>query len=374
MWTTSTARLWREMARRWGEVHILARSRDQRFRIAKRESVTVHLLPKLSRRMLSFLLLSPLVVIQIVRIRPSVLLAQSAVHGGLVCVLVARVLRIPVLVEVHGEHYVRPGQVGKRAHRWLIKPLARISFAGATRIRSLSPEMTRALVDTYGDGLRDRIVEIGSRVDIQVFSPPKESYAASTPLRLVMVGALEANKNQLALIEHLSTSGVACELVLVGQGAHEAAIKAKARETGLHVELTGAVTHDELPGILRASDIYVQYSRSEAVPRAVLEAMAVGVPVIVAPGGFLAGIVDHARTGYRLESWSPDALRRALTSLNYTGARERLGKAGRQRVLRDCEWNAVFSRYVGELRDLAAGAEGSSGSPTLGHSRDDLDA
>jgi glycosyltransferase involved in cell wall biosynthesis len=117
-----------------------------------------------------------------------------------------------------------------------------------------------------------------------------------TPLRIVTVGTL-ANlcKGTDVLIEALSQSvngGMDVCLAVVGDGKyrHDLATQADRLGVGNRVEFTGAIPAGErVFAELDRSDLFILPSRSEGLPRAMIEAMARGLPCI---GSAVGGIPE----------------------------------------------------------------------------------
>ncbi|MDR9777908.1 glycosyltransferase, partial [Rhizobium hidalgonense] len=206
------------------------------------------------------------------------LLAQCPVMGGGVAALCALIYKIPLFVELHGTHYFMPSRQGVlgRLEHIIYRTLAKPVFTIATAIRSLSGDMTSSFVQVYGKKLLPKIVMIPVRVDLNIF-PPKENYKLHQPLRVVNVGKLSANKNQIQLVNHLKNSKMPIEIILVGSGEQEADLKSLISTLPSHLKVTlkGQVTHVELCDILQQSDIFIHYALSEGTPRAIIVAMAV---------------------------------------------------------------------------------------------------
>jgi glycosyltransferase involved in cell wall biosynthesis len=99
---------------------------------------------------------------------------------------------------------------------------------------------------------------------------------------LLHVGALIKAKNVPALIKALANWQRKYKLVLVGSGSERTAIEKLVQKLGLprKVSLLGEKPHDETLSIIRACDVLVLPSICEQMPNVVLEALALGRPVI----------------------------------------------------------------------------------------------
>jgi len=208
--------------------------------------------------------------------------------------------------------------------------------------------MTNQLRQTYGAAIAAKAVEIPTRVDLRIFSPAKTNYDISDPLRVINVGSYLPIKAQAQLIVDLFEAYPHSRLTLVGSGPlaeRYVALAEKLRITE-RVRLIHAQTHNDVATLLAESDVYVQYSRAEGVSRAVFEAMAMGLPVVTTPVGFVEGVLAHDRDVLVLGSAGSETLAAAISQL--TGSEElraRLGRHARRRVEDEFEWNSVFSRY-----------------------------
>jgi glycosyltransferase involved in cell wall biosynthesis len=123
-------------------------------------------------------------------------------------------------------------------------------------------------------------------------------------------------------------------LVLVGRGEGRPEIESLVRELDLEKTVVFAgYRGPDLPAVLAALDCFVLLGvGSEETCRAVLEAMAVGRPVVAAPVGAVPEIVVDGETG-SLVAPNPDAVAAGLeTILRDPERARRLGAAGRRRV------------------------------------------
>lgn len=179
-------------------------------------------------------------------------------------------------------------------------------------------------------------------------------------IAVAMVGRMVAHKGHDLLIEALSMLPCArgrVQAFLVGDrvGAWPAALEefAASQGVGEHVHQMGY--RDDVVPLLRAMDIFVQPSRSEALSLSMLEAMAVGVPVIAARTGGIPEVIEHGRTGLLFPPDDVEALAAHLQALLDPEARDLLAQRARacqsQRFAASQMISAtasLYSRLVGD--------------------------
>jgi colanic acid/amylovoran biosynthesis glycosyltransferase len=156
--------------------------------------------------------------------------------------------------------------------------------------------------------------------------------------RIVTVGRLNEQKGQLLLIEavaRLASRHVDFELVLVGDGEMRGEIESMiAREDlGARVRITGWAPNSEVRAQLKAARFMVLPSFAEGLPVVIMEALALGRPVLAT---YVAGIPELVGDdcGWLIPAGSVDAIADGLErALALEGAQlEALGRAGRAKV------------------------------------------
>jgi glycosyltransferase involved in cell wall biosynthesis len=348
-----TRAIWDELSRDADTYHIIARGLDNGWHHDHEGNLHLHRLPAFGSGQKSFLLSQWLLLILCMKYRPTHLLAQCPVLGGLAAALWAWLARVPLLVELHGTHYFeadQPGLSGRLRHKFY-RFASILTFTAARTIRTLSQDMTVRLSERFGTKVAARALDIPPRVNLEYFYP-KQDYAVGDKLKLICVGGLVPNKNHVALIDDLAAAGIPLTLTIAGSGPlheHLAAQVLALAARGVALHLAGEVDHKTLARLLHDSDIYVHYSLAEGVPRAILEAMAAGLPVITSPAGFLAGVIDDGANGLILRAHGAAPLRSALQHLATRDVRERMGRSARKTVQEKFEWHRVFNRYRAAL-------------------------
>jgi glycosyltransferase involved in cell wall biosynthesis len=212
----------------------------------------------------------------------------------------------PYGLEVVGDPY---DGLGPGAIRHLLRPLLRIIIP-----RRLRQQCSHAAGVAYvtRSALQQRYPGGGLMVGVSDAAIPRHAFADSTftthypslslataqlaipkvavhqgPLRLICVGSLEQfYKGHDVLLRAVSScisQGVDLRLCLVGDGRIRPKIEALAKELGIdhYCEFAGHLTQSSaVLAELDKSDIFVLASRTEGLPRAVIEAMARGLPCI----------------------------------------------------------------------------------------------
>jgi colanic acid/amylovoran biosynthesis glycosyltransferase len=134
-------------------------------------------------------------------------------------------------------------------------------------------------------------------VDQQYLKPA--NYPINAAPNLVCVGRLCEQKGQLLLVEaarELARSGLPFQLTLVGDGPLRAPLEQRIAEYGLtgQVIITGVATGAQVQQHLLNSRAFVLPSFGEGLPVAIMEALALGRPVI---STYIAGIPELVRSG-----------------------------------------------------------------------------
>ena len=352
----STFGIWRALAERVQRYTVVGRSKTGPAARFSSAGVDVRLIPSWTDREVEFLF-SQFRANRIAReVNPNVIIAQCPVLGGLVGCQIAQRLGAKLLIEFHSSNYF---EIHPRLSRYgIIEALTRRTLPHARRIRVLSEGMRKKLVERYGEGFAARTVVLPPRVDLSRFSAVKTDYRISARPKIVVVGSVNSRKNQLGLLRAVLPSSLDAEIWIVGAGPDIPACRAAAAEAGAadRVSFFGQVNHTELADILPRADAFVLFSTHEGTPRAILEAMAVGLPIVTTNAGFCADIVEDGVEGVILRRNPHEEIVPRLEELFANQAlRERLGAAARQRAA--AEFNSVdlFDRYRALIVETAQG-------------------
>jgi colanic acid/amylovoran biosynthesis glycosyltransferase len=171
---------------------------------------------------------------------------------------------------------------------------------------------------------------------------------------VLCVGRLVPVKGQLILLEaiaELVREGRNVRLALVGGGPMQAALAEAARRAGIEgrVELTGPLGHPDVLRRIRAADVFCLPSFAEGVPIVLMEAMALGVPILSTRVMGIPELVEDGVSGLLVAPGSRDELIAGLRRLiDDDELRTTLGAAARERV----ESTYSLDRSAAELRAL----------------------
>ena len=143
--------------------------------------------------------------------------------------------------------------------------------------------------------------------------PPLPDWAPGGSPTLAFAGRLTGPKDLGVALEAVA----ACDgvvLRLAGDGDERAALEARTAELGLggRVEFLGALARDEVLGLFRSADAAILSSAWENFPHTLVEALAVGTPVIATAVGGVPEIVRDGENGLLVPSGDPVALTAAI--------------------------------------------------------------
>lgn len=188
-----------------------------------------------------------------------------------------------------------------------------------------------------------------------------ESHFGIAPQTFVIgvVGQICDRKNQSAAVEiagRMSRMGidVACVLIGPGDGPETDKITAAAKSFGIqdHVILTGP--RDDVPALLAGFDALLCTSHEEQSPVALLEAMALSVPVFSTDVGCVADMIPDGRNGALFSLSDLDAPARTLAALAQDPMHAaELGRASRQVLDENFAENPILDRILAIYAEIA---------------------
>ena len=138
--------------------------------------------------------------------------------------------------------------------------------------------------------------------------------------QLICVGRLSPQKGQVLLLDaaaELAAAGDSFRLVLAGDGEMRGLLEAGIRSRGLeeHVEITGWLSGDEVRKRLVESRALVLPSSAEGLPVVIMEAFALGRPVLSTHVAGIPELVESPRSGWLVPVGDVDALVAAMRAV-----------------------------------------------------------
>lgn len=345
----TTKKIWRELSVGFDEYHILARSKDNKFHQYQEGNIYLHLVPNLFKAK-TFFFTSIYMLKILKKYNINVILSQCPFLGGTLATLISKHKGIPIMVELHGMEYFRLMESKSIINR-LASICIKYSLNNATKVRSLSSKMTKMLNDK---GIENNIVEIPNRVNLDIFKNTIIKEKLSNPIRIISVGRFVWEKgyeNAINVIFNLRKS-YKIELTLIGGGPLLTQYN-EIIDNREGIQLIEWVSQEEFVPLLQNSDIYIQPSVSEGMPRTILEAMAVGLPVIASDVGAISGIIENNTNGIIVTPNNDLELETAIIKLiENDDLRRRIAECGYNDVINKYEWKSVFQKYRKELLSM----------------------
>ena len=234
----------------------------------------------------------------------------------------------------------------------VMRLLADILFSRAAGI-ILQTERSRSF---FGKKVGEKAVILPNSLNPDFIRP---RYEGEREKRIVSVGRMDANKNhemQLRAFAALQDRYPDYELVIYGDGELRSSIEELARELGIadRVLLPGVVP--DVAGRIERASLFLLTSYSEGVSNALIEALALGLPVIATdvPSGGTEELIEDGVNGVIIPAGNQRALEGAMDKI--LGDSAYAGKIGREaakiqerlspeRV--NALWKAYFEGIIG---------------------------
>ena len=174
-------------------------------------------------------------------------------------------------------------------------------------------------------------------------------------LRIISVGRCHWKKGYtfaLDAISILNNKGVPFHYTIIASGKDNENIHYQIHDLGLKESVTfiNGLPHDEVIEKLLESDLFLLPSLEEGISNAVLEAMALGVPVISTDCGGMGEVIRNGDNGYLVPSWDPNSMASAI--LNFINSdnnnKSKIVYNARETIIQ----NHLLSHQVDQFKSL----------------------
>jgi glycosyltransferase involved in cell wall biosynthesis len=258
--------------------------------------------------------------------------------------------------------------------RWQFGPYQALAgpfvLRGAARVLCVSLDYMRASpLYPYARSRPRRLIEVPNGVDTRQFGPEADGARVRGQLGIPtsavvvgFVGAMDAahpSRGVPLLLDAVARLGRDdVQFLAVGAGALQASYRRHAEGLGLagRCHWPGAIpyTGSELPAHFAAMDIVALPSlKAESFGMVLVEAMAVGRPVIGSDLPGVRTVVEHGVDGFLVPPGDVDALSAALGRLvGDEELRRRMGAAGRTKVEARYDWRAIAAQLERTYLDV----------------------
>lgn len=298
----------------------------------------------LNRKFLKILPLLFAALWRCVKNRPDRVIAMSWTHEGVTAYLVRRMIRVRYAVAAYGSEILRHQQSRVR------RALMLLIFRGADIIGAIS-DFTRHLILRLGVD-PSRVVVVHPPIDLPEEGGAFDTHAVDKKFDLEGKRVLLTAARLVRRKGHCQVIRVLGELrdrypdlvyVMTGEGECRRELEEMAGRYGMtdRVRMTGYVSQEDLQQLYQRAEVCILLSHQdkddvEGFGIALIEAGACGKPVIVGRSGGVNDAVVDGETGFLVNPLDAGEIKRKLMILlDDAVLRERLGKTGRARVIRE---------------------------------------
>lgn len=271
--------------------------------------------------------------------------AIRAYHlSGVTPAIVSKILFKKPFVFNYAYDYQKFAQIeGKRIQFFLFRIIEPIAFKFADKIFAANKSI-------FNKVPHPKAVLLPNGVDTNLFKPTKSKILSKPPV-VLSVGRLEEQKNFTLLIK--SISSINTNLIIIGKGTLKKELLSIAKKLKIKLNLIERVSHSEMAKFYRDADLYISPSITEGSPKAVLEAMSCGLPVIASRNEGTIGIIENFNNGLLVEGNSDRKLADAIKLiLRDQKLRKKLSFNARKTIENRFNLSVLIKQEINEIQHL----------------------
>lgn len=351
------------------KVYIVVQSPDRFPGVGHYGRVVVIYLPRLQLYVLNhlwFVCNAVLIGLRLSKKDVDLFIASEPTAGGLVCMLMKILMNKPFLLSLQGDLFTLPKGEIPWWRRIVAGGVTRLVCQMADKIRCVSKAVALKAVQA---GINpEKLVVVPARCDINQFNRKLYSSEAqrvrniweiAKNTRIVLfVGAL-VNYKGVHYLLHAFSRVLQCipntVLLLLGSGDMWDRLHREADALGIanNVRFCGWIPYPEVPVYMAAADVLVLPSLLEGMPRVILEAMAMELPVVASNIAGIPELIKHGENGLLVKPRSSEELATALCYvLEHPEEARRWGVKARALVERSYSFEAGIRAYAAVISDV----------------------
>ncbi len=320
------------------------RVNDQGVEVIKLKSLRRHSFKADFRAMLGYVWAAFWAGLKVIRTwKPDVIHVHFAVPAGATAYLLSLFTGIPYVLTIHLGDV--PGGVPEKTSKWFrwIYPLTPPIWKKARHIAAVS-QFTRSLAVT---SYIVPVQVIPNGVNLQELDPGE--IKLNQPPVVIFAGRFVPQKNPLQIIRSLAeVQDLPWQAVLIGDGELRSTIEKEIAEHNLQNRfiLPGWVKPEEVIERFQQADILFMPSLSEGMPVVGVQALAMGLAMVLSDAGGNPGLIKPAENGYLIPQGQKDAYAIALRTLLSNPKILLAARKASRAHARQFDLNAVVESYL----------------------------
>ena len=228
--------------------------------------------------------------------------------------------KVPIIYTAHGFHFF----MGAPLRNWLYYPIERHMARYTDRLITINDEDYKRAQTFPLRGSAEKISGVGinpkkfkdyqindwsgSQINIHDGAEDiRKKYGIGKDYKiLISVGELASGKNNMTVIEAMNElRDLKIVYIICGEGVMREKLELRTKELGLADRVFFAGYVNNTAELLEQCDCFIFPSKREGLPVAMMEAMAVGLPVIASHIRGVDDLIEHTKGGYLVNGFDP---------------------------------------------------------------------
>jgi len=186
-------------------------------------------------------------------------------------------------------------------------------------------------------------------------------FSVQTPIRnrvhkIAFIGRFSKEKGVIEFAKSLCClPGKMVDVLLVGDGELKEDVLEICNSSKQSIRYIGWVKHEDISSLLNGIKLVVIPSYKEGLPNLLIEAMACGTPVLVAPAGAIPGVIKDEETGFIMENNSPECIaKNVIRAFNHPNI-EKIAQNARALVEMEFSYEKAVQRWKEVMNKVLRG-------------------